>query len=293
MPVSDLVSLAYGLSTLVVVFLAGRLWGPGPTAALPQRLVGSVFAVAQVAVLVLSLAWNYDLFHRAFYMLYNLAVGSVVVAAWGLVLFAVKDRRGLPLYGIMGALAAFGLAATLWSIGGRETLGPPFAFVALCLLLAPALALAPRIGVRGYQIFRDREFAGWALLMLTGILGVAETVQLSPLVPGVTIDGRASFLHFFLAGLLVGGLLVAPRPRPVPLLPSEVERPLPWHLFNPAPSPREADLLSGLRRRLTNKELAAELKVSESTVKKHLASLFQKAGVEGRQRLIEKLDLEG
>ena len=45
---------------------------------------------------------------------------------------------------------------------------------------------------------------------------------------------------------------------------------------------READVLDGLARGLTNSEIAAELFMSTSSVKSHLGSVFRKFGVSNR-----------
>jgi DNA-binding NarL/FixJ family response regulator len=45
---------------------------------------------------------------------------------------------------------------------------------------------------------------------------------------------------------------------------------------------REAEVLEGLTRGLTNPEIAAELGVHPSTVKSHVATLFRKLGVSNR-----------
>jgi DNA-binding NarL/FixJ family response regulator len=45
---------------------------------------------------------------------------------------------------------------------------------------------------------------------------------------------------------------------------------------------READVLNGLSRGLTNVEIAAELNVNPSTVKSHVRTLYRKLGVSNR-----------
>lgn len=290
MPVTDILQGATGLATLAVVFLAGRLWGRGDVVPRSERALGSVVTAEAVAVLTLSLAWNFDLFHRAFYVFYAAAVGALVVTGCALILFVVRDRKGWALYVPLVGATLLGLTAAVWSLATRTTVGPPTGFLALSLLTAPVLAVAPRLGVKGYRIHRDKECVGWVLLFLSGLVGLVETVAVAPLMPGVAIRGRPSFVFVLVAAMGVFALLEPRRQaRQVPL-PEQPHSPIPWHLFNPAPSPREADLIPGLRRRLTNKELAAEGGLSESTVKKHVASLFRKAGVEGRQELIEKID---
>ena len=51
---------------------------------------------------------------------------------------------------------------------------------------------------------------------------------------------------------------------------------------------RELEVLEGIRRRLMNKEIAAEICVSERTVKFHVSSLLQKFGCTSRWELVQK-----
>jgi DNA-binding NarL/FixJ family response regulator len=54
----------------------------------------------------------------------------------------------------------------------------------------------------------------------------------------------------------------------------------------PRPSPREMDVLKLVARGLTNKAIAAQLKISERTVQGHIASLFAKLGVSSRTETV-------
>jgi FixJ family two-component response regulator len=49
--------------------------------------------------------------------------------------------------------------------------------------------------------------------------------------------------------------------------------------LKPHPSPREMDVLRLVARGMTNKAIAAQLKISERTVQGHIASLFQAGGI--------------
>jgi DNA-binding NarL/FixJ family response regulator len=55
---------------------------------------------------------------------------------------------------------------------------------------------------------------------------------------------------------------------------------------SPRVSERERQVLAGVLKSLSNKEIGAELHISESTVKFHLARLFEKFGVRRRTDLI-------
>jgi len=56
--------------------------------------------------------------------------------------------------------------------------------------------------------------------------------------------------------------------------------------LEPRPSPREMDVLRLVARGLTNKAIAAQLKISERTVQGHIASLFAKLGVNSRTEAV-------
>jgi ATP/maltotriose-dependent transcriptional regulator MalT len=59
-------------------------------------------------------------------------------------------------------------------------------------------------------------------------------------------------------------------------------------------SERELDVLEALARRLSNKEIGAELGITELTVKHHASSLYGKLGARGRRdavRLAQGLGL--
>ena len=54
----------------------------------------------------------------------------------------------------------------------------------------------------------------------------------------------------------------------------------------PAPTPREIEVLDRVARGLTNAEIGRELFIGESTVKTHLLRLFAKLGVDDRTRAV-------
>lgn len=54
---------------------------------------------------------------------------------------------------------------------------------------------------------------------------------------------------------------------------------------------REAEVAVQIGRGLSNKEIAMELNISETTVKKHVSNIFEKLNVEKRQEIRERLTL--
>ena len=59
------------------------------------------------------------------------------------------------------------------------------------------------------------------------------------------------------------------------------------HLPEPLTN-REQQILELLERRLTNKEIAAQLGISPTTVKGHTLKIYQKLDVNGRRQAVEK-----
>jgi ATP/maltotriose-dependent transcriptional regulator MalT len=56
---------------------------------------------------------------------------------------------------------------------------------------------------------------------------------------------------------------------------------------------RELDVLSGLQRRLSNKEIADELSISPLTVKSNARSIYAKLGVNGRRQATARASMLG
>lgn len=54
---------------------------------------------------------------------------------------------------------------------------------------------------------------------------------------------------------------------------------------------REAEIAVQIGKGFSNKEIAMELNISETTVKKHVSNIFEKLGVEKRQEIRERLTL--
>lgn len=58
-------------------------------------------------------------------------------------------------------------------------------------------------------------------------------------------------------------------------------------------SRREQQLVELLRERLTNKEIAAQLNLSEQTVKNHVHNILRKVGASDRVTIVERCELKG
>jgi len=58
-------------------------------------------------------------------------------------------------------------------------------------------------------------------------------------------------------------------------------------------SRRERELLDLLRDRLTNKEIAARLNLSQQTVKNHVHHILRKVGAPDRISVVERSEMEG
>jgi LuxR family maltose regulon positive regulatory protein len=56
---------------------------------------------------------------------------------------------------------------------------------------------------------------------------------------------------------------------------------------------RELEVLDGLGRRLSNKEIAEELAISPLTVKRHASNIYGKLGVASRRQAIRRADEAG
>ena len=56
---------------------------------------------------------------------------------------------------------------------------------------------------------------------------------------------------------------------------------------------RELEVLGGLQRRLSNKEIAEELAISPLTVKRHASNIYGKLGVASRRQAIRRVSTDG
>ena len=52
---------------------------------------------------------------------------------------------------------------------------------------------------------------------------------------------------------------------------------------------REEEIIRGIYRGCTNKDIGASLRIGEATVKRHVYNIFEKTGVDSRARLVLKM----
>lgn len=144
-------------------------------------------------------------------------------------------------------------------------------------------------------------------IRMPGMDGVTATVQILRVAPRVrvvaltTFDTDDAVAEVFEAGG-AGFLLKNTRPaalvaavraahRGVAVIPPElISRWTPQHSVAvvPALAAREREVLAAVATGLTNRDIAAQLYVSQSTVKFHLASLMRKLGADNRTGLVAR-----
>jgi LuxR family maltose regulon positive regulatory protein len=108
-------------------------------------------------------------------------------------------------------------------------------------------------------------------------------------------DGASPYLEWLLAAFDLRPSESEPAPPlSAPLVgfdtPDEEDRNL-EHLTEPLTEPlteRELEVLGGLQRRLSNKEIAEELGISPLTVKRHASNIYGKLGVASRRQAIRR-----
>jgi LuxR family maltose regulon positive regulatory protein len=92
--------------------------------------------------------------------------------------------------------------------------------------------------------------------------------------------------------LLAAGADRASRPAPAPSEPALLSLVPPSPPDSPtieALTEREQEILAGLQRRLSNKEIAQELAISPLTVKRHTSNIYGKLGVNSRRQAIRRI----
>lgn len=207
------------------------------------------------------------------------------------------DDHGLFREGLSRLLAdepAFELVAQCSSVDEvcralhPPTVGQAAAPAAIDLMLLD-FDLGEQTGFDALKAARSLGFAGRVLLVTAG-MGPAETVRafeegaagiflkhsppnallqaIHQVVDGEPWPSRASVMQLMATGRQIETLNQADSPTSTSL------------------TPRERAVLSGVFRGLANKEIAAELQLSEGSIKAVLQQLFAKTGVRSRAQLV-------
>ena len=137
----------------------------------------------------------------------------------------------------------------------------------------------------------DREAVPIAIAMAAGALKraldpVSDADQ--NLVPSVRIRGRSG------RWLTLHASLTEPTPgrqseTVVVISPSEPEEVVQLNVVSYSLTDREAEIVRLVARGLSTKEISGALFISEHTVNNHLRSIFQKAGVNSRREMVQRL----
>ncbi len=140
---------------------------------------------------------------------------------------------------------------------------------------------------RGFQFINDAREAGFQgrVLMVTAGMTDAESVQALRLgASGIFLKHNPPALLTQAIRKVMGGETWLD-PASIQALVEAAKRPEPASQNKPF-TERESQVLRGVFEGLSNKEIAARLTISESSVKAALQQLFQKTGVRTRSQLV-------
>jgi len=150
--------------------------------------------------------------------------------------------------------------------------------------LAEALALRALLAEREEDIAAARKDLESAISITQPSRHIRIFADLGPrirrLLSGLSLDEDA----LVYVGEIMAAIGTKKSAAPSAVAVSSAAAPLDLELL----SKRELQILSFLAQRLSNKEIARELNISDITVKRHSANIYQKLGVHGRRQAVAK-----
>ena len=222
----------------------------------------------------------------------TLALGVLAVAVFNTlaaISMPVPDRRMSAAAMVLLAVILLGHAALYWwgdRIRARAGLPAYFAGQAtLVFIVGLAGALFP-VGLGLYVALTAEAVivAGqrWGTVPIT--LGALVLFAASAIAASDLYRGASAGLVLAVTGVIAHAVAaLVQRRSATPETVAAVPEPGPNGKRQPTDlTPREHDVLRALARGARSSEIAAELGISERTVKAHLASVYQKLGVESR-----------
>jgi DNA-binding CsgD family transcriptional regulator len=222
----------------------------------------------------------------------TLALGVLAVAVFNTlaaVSMPVPDRRMTPAAMVLVAVTLLGHAAMYWwgdRVRARAGLGAYLAGqAALVFIVGLAGALFP-VGLGLYVALTAEAVlvAGqrWGTVPIT--LGALALFSASAIAASDLYRGASAGLILAVTGVIAHAVaaLVHRRSPPPTTAVAAAESSFNGKREPTDLTPRERDVLRALTRGARSSEIATELGISERTVKAHLASIYQKLGVESR-----------
>jgi DNA-binding CsgD family transcriptional regulator len=291
----------FGLAGLGV-FLADRMFRARGQAFLRSYALHMAFWNGHALVMIMQFILGTEFLPRGSWASLAFVTGPVIillaaVSMYFLSVFAAQAGGGkLPrLVSAVSVVLWAGLALYFVLKAGAGTGAPDDAAGRAYAAPFLALKLATVLGAMGYLLIRAGRRRtvgeGRALRLVAGTYVVGLLVfQLS--VSGNIPVYRLPAHDYLIALIQVGfhfpvlAALALYARRRAGARPADAEAPdVSRNLEALGISPREAEIAGLVMRGLSNREIGAELFISLDTVKKHLSSIYQKAGVKSRLQL--------
>ena len=293
--------LIFGLAG-VGVFLADRLFRDRGQAFLRSYAIHMAFWNGHALIMVMQFILGTEFLPRGSWASLTYVTGPVVflLAALSmhfLIVFAAQAPGGRPPRRLLAVSIALWSALAIYGIlkAGDGPIAPESAFTRIFPMAFLALKAATVLGSMGYLIVRAGRSGtrgeGRALRLTAGayIAGfLAFQLSVSGTIPVQLLSGHDYIIAVIQVGyhfpVLAALALYARRragARPADPAGPDVSR----RLEGSGITPREAEIVALVMRGYSNKEIGAELFISLDTVKKHLSSIYQKAGVKSRLQL--------